>query len=81
MARFNEVQKRFAHAITISEGFTLDAGDANQAAGDLLDWAARNIPALKYEAKACIDGCRDADATMQCCWRAMQYNADAEGRA
>lgn len=75
MARFNEVQKAFAHAITISDAMPLDAGDANQAAGDLLDWAARNVPALKYEAQACLQGLRNTKDTMRCCWRAMQHKA------
>lgn len=75
MARFNEVQKAFAHAITISEAMPLDAGDANDAATNLLNWAVRNVPAMKYEARACLQGLRNVSETMRC-WRVMQHKAD-----
>ncbi|WII71754.1 hypothetical protein QJS83_14915 [Bdellovibrio sp. 22V] len=76
MARFNEVQKAFARAISLTEKSPLDISDINYAAVNLLDWAMRNVPAMKYEARACLQGHRGADDAMRCCWRVMQIRAD-----
>lgn len=77
MSRFINVQRAFARAVSLTEASPFDADDINDAAIALLEWAKNNVPALRYEAKACLDGHRDGDSAMQCCFRAMQHRVEA----